>query len=106
MRAVLARSPRRSVATVISSRSCPDFRPSFPSFTIWRSRSGEYRRLSRRVDGVSDPKSDVEPDQVGQPQRAHREAVTQLHTGVDIVRLGDLLFDHSDRLEGDRNAKS
>ena len=30
----------------------------------------------------------------------------QLHAGVDIVRLGDLLFDHSDRLEGDRNAKS
>ena len=60
--------------------------------------------MAREVLG--DREADVEADEIGEPQRAHRVAVAEHHALVDVGGGGDPLLQHADRLEAEGDAEA
>jgi hypothetical protein len=57
------------------------------------------------VQVLGDRQPDVEADEVGGAQRAHRVAVAQLHGGVDGFGVRDPLLEHADGLQPQQHAQ-
>ncbi len=100
------RPRRRSRAALSRRRSpAPDLRPSRPAATCSR-RSGQ-RRVARlaepALEHLHDRDAGVEPDQVGERERAERVAEAEPGDGVDRLGLGDPGRERVDRLVDERH---
>src|SRR5438105_3299044 len=55
---------------------------------------------------LGDRQTDVEADEVGEPQRTDREAIPELHPSVYVLSRGHALLDHPDGLEPDGDTQT
>src|SRR4029078_10304370 len=63
---------------------------------------GAERRGWRRGDAGTD----VEADEISEPERSHWMVVAELHCPIDVLGTGNAFFQHANRLEPDRNAQA
>jgi hypothetical protein len=79
-------------------------RPNLPSATSrsWIRVRAPARLPALSVEGAGDLEIHVDPDQIHELERAHREAPVLAHDAVDLGVAGDPLAEDPKRLEGER----
>src|SRR6185503_12170601 len=63
-------------------------------------------RAKLAVQVLRNVQTHVEPDQIGQLQRAHGVVITKFHSSVDVLHAGHALFKHSHRFKTERDTQT